>query len=62
MQAEPIACTIRDDPQIEGIKIPGESSIFETNISMFADDTQLLKKNEKYVEIILIGFRGENTF
>ena len=50
IQAEPMACTIRADPDIEGIKIPGESSVIETKISMFADDTQLLNKNEKSVE------------
>ena len=41
-----MACTIRADPEIEGIKIPCEFSVIETKISMFADDTQLLNKNE----------------
>ena len=50
IQVEPMTCTIRADPDIEDIKIPGESSIIETKISMFADDTQLLNKNEKSVE------------
>ena len=50
IHAEPMAYTIRTDPEIEGINIPGESSVIETKISMFADDTQLLNKNEKSVE------------
>jgi hypothetical protein len=37
-----MACTIRAYPEIE-------SSVIETKISMFADDTQLLNKNEKSV-------------
>ena len=50
IQAKPIACTIRADPQIEGIKIPGEFSVTESKISIFANDTQLMNRNEKSAE------------
>ena len=47
-----MACAIRNTPEIHGIKLPdGEGQpVKEANISMFADDTQLLSKNEESVE------------
>lgn len=50
VEAEPNACTIRADTEIEGIKIPGEFSVTESKISIFANDTQLLNRNEKSAE------------
>ena len=41
-----MACAIRKTPEIHGIKLP----VKEANICMFADDTQLLSKNEESVE------------
>lgn len=51
LQAEPMACAIRGNKEIEGIQIPGEGGkSIETKLCMFADDTQLFNKNEKSVE------------
>ena len=43
IQNEPMACTIRADPDIEGIKLLGVYSVTENKISMFANDTQLYR-------------------
>ena len=52
IQAEPMACAMRNTPEIHGIKLPdGEGQpVKEAKICMFADDTQLLSKNEESVE------------
>ena len=50
IQAEPMACAIRANENVEGIKLSVDGHIDEAKISMFADDTQLLNKNEKSVE------------
>jgi hypothetical protein len=41
-----MACAIRGNNDIKGIKLPGElgGKELEAKISMFADDTQLLSK------------------
>ena len=52
LQAEPMACAIRGNNDIKGIKSPGEpgGKELEAKISMFADDTQLFNKDERSVE------------
>ena len=46
-----MACAIRGDIKIEGLKLPGGGGNFiETKLCMFADDTQVFNKNEKSVE------------
>jgi hypothetical protein len=52
IQAEPMACAIRNTPEIHGIKLPDceGQPVKEAKICMFADDTQLLNKNEESVE------------
>jgi hypothetical protein len=47
-----MACAIRGNNDIKGIKLPGESDgkELEAKISMFADDTQLFNKDERSVE------------
>ena len=52
IQAEPMACAIRNTPAIHGIKLHDcdGQSVREAKICMFADDTQLLNKNEESVE------------
>ena len=47
-----MACAIRSTPEIHGIKLPDceGQPIKEAKICMFADDTQLLNKNEESVE------------
>ena len=50
IQAEPMACAIRANENVEGIKLSVDGHIDEAKISLFADDTQLLNKNEKSVE------------
>ena len=39
LQAEPIACTIRVDTEIQGVKLPGEKDgeCIETTLCMFAE-------------------------
>ena len=49
IQAEPMACAIRADREIEGINLPGNTGVHEAKINMFADDTQLFNKNENSV-------------
>ena len=52
LQAEPMACAIREDNQIKGINLPGnvEGEMVETKLCMFADDTQLFNKNDESVK------------
>jgi hypothetical protein len=47
LQAEPVACAIRGDSEIQGIKLHGgkDGEYIETKLCMFADDTQLFNKN-----------------
>ena len=47
-----MACAIRGNNDIKGIKLPGEpgGKELEAKISMFADDTQLFNKDERSVE------------
>jgi hypothetical protein len=47
-----MACAIRNTPAIHGIKLPDceGQPVKEAKICMFADDTQLLNKNEESVE------------
>lgn len=47
IQAIPILCAIRANVDIQGIKIPTENGHFETKLSMFADDTQLINKSKQ---------------
>ena len=51
LQAEPLACAIRAEKEIQGIILPGEENgeLIETKLNMFADDTQLFNKNESSV-------------
>ena len=42
LQIEPMACAIRQNPQIKGILIPNKDKKIECKINMFTDDTQLL--------------------
>ena len=47
IQAEAMAAAIRNNPNIQGIKLPShENRFLETRISQFVDDTQLFCKNE----------------
>jgi len=52
IQAEPMACAILNTPEIHGIKLPDceGQPVREAKICMFADDRQLLSKNEDSVE------------
>ena len=52
IQAEPMACAIRNTPEIHGIKLSDceGQPVKEAKICMFADDTQLLNKNDESVE------------
>jgi hypothetical protein len=52
LQAEPMACAIRGNNDIKGVKLPSEpgGEELETKISIFADDTQLFIKDEHSVE------------
>jgi hypothetical protein len=52
LQAEPMACAIRGNNDIKGVKLPSEpgGEELETKISIFADDTQLFNKDEHSVE------------
>jgi hypothetical protein len=52
IQAEPMACAIGNTPEIHGIKLPDCEGqlVKEAKVCMFADDTQLLNKNEESVE------------
>ena len=43
LQIEPLACTLRKDNEVKGIKLPNNS---EVKVSMLADDTQLFLKDE----------------
>jgi hypothetical protein len=47
-----MACAIRGNNDIKGIKLPGEpgGKELEAKISMFADDTQLFNKDERSLE------------
>ena len=48
LQIEPMACAIRRDSDIKGVKLSGEGDIdsLETKFCMFADDTQMINKDE----------------
>ena len=52
LQAEPVACAIRGDSEIQGIKLPGgkDGEYIESKLCMFADDTQLFNKNDESVQ------------
>ena len=51
LQAEPMAASIRANPNIEGIKLPHPTlDSPEAKLNMFADDTQILNKTEESVE------------
>lgn len=52
LQAEPMACAMRENDNIKGIVLPGEGEgeFIETKLCMFADDTQLFNKDENSVE------------
>ena len=50
LQAEPMACAIRETYKIKGIKMSGSENVLESNICMYADDTQLFNRNEESVE------------
>ena len=43
IQAEPIACKIRNNPNIKGIKLPSLDNVKkEAKLNLFVDDSQLL--------------------
>jgi hypothetical protein len=45
---EPLACKLREDPDLVGLQIPGiEEKII---VSMFADDTNLYLKNHNHMD------------
>ena len=48
LQIEPMACALRGDNDIKGVKLPGEGDIdsVETKLCMFADDTQIINKDD----------------
>ena len=49
LQAEPLASTIRANPNIKGIKLPHPSDQEnEAKLNMFADDTQLFNRDETF--------------
>ena len=52
LQAEPLAASIRQNPCIKGIKLPHRRGYTgrEAKLNMFADDTQIINKTEKYIE------------
>ena len=52
LQAEPLAASIRQNPCITGIELPHRSGHTgrEAKLNMFADDTQIINKTEKYIE------------
>ena len=50
LQAEPMACAIRGTDEIKRIAMPGSENVLESNICMYADDTQLFNRNEESVE------------
>ena len=51
LHAEPLASTIRDNTNIKGIKLPHPSDQEnQEKLNMFADDTQLFKRDEKSIE------------
>jgi len=52
IQAESMACAIRNTPAIQVIQLPDceVQPVNEAKICMFASDTQLLNKNEESVE------------
>ena len=53
LQAEPLASTIRVNPNIKGIKLPHPSDQEnEAKFNMFADDTQLFNWDEESIEEI----------
>jgi len=43
-----MACALRGDSDIKGVKLPAEGDIdsLETKLFMFADDTQITNKDE----------------
>jgi hypothetical protein len=43
-----VACTIRGDSEIQGVKLPGgkDGEYIETKLCMFADDTLFYKNDE----------------
>jgi hypothetical protein len=50
LQAEPLAATIRKDPNVKGILLPSDDSITaEAKLVMFADDTHLLNRTEQSI-------------
>jgi hypothetical protein len=51
LQAEPLASTIRANPNIKSIKLPHPSDQEnEAKLNMFADDTQLFNSDEESIE------------
>jgi hypothetical protein len=62
-QAEPVACAIRGDSEIQGIKLPGgkDGEYIETKLCMFADDTQLFNKNDESVKKSVSTFPNVDT-
>jgi hypothetical protein len=51
LQAEPLASTIRTNPNIKGIKLPYPSDQEnEAKLKIFADDTQLFNRDEESIE------------
>ena len=45
-----MTCAIKDTDEIKRIQMPANENVLESNICMFADDTQLFNKNEESVE------------
>jgi hypothetical protein len=43
-----MACALRGDSDISGVKLPGEGDVYslETKLCMFDDDTQIINKDE----------------
>ena len=60
LQAEPMACAIRGNNDIKGIKLPGEpgGKELEAKISMFADGTQFSIKMNSLLKIPSIYFQN----
>ena len=53
LHAEPMACSIRQSPNIVGIKLPENNFYREAKLNQFVDDTQFFVKNESYIPYIL---------
>ena len=53
-----MACSIRNDPSIQGIRLPShQNELVESRMSQFVDDTQLFCKNELSLPHVFGNFK-----